>query len=114
MKSVPRDRRLPATCFMMTAMQFVFGSRATCSVSSGSWATALSAQPLLDRKAVSAPSIRAFDTPSDSTDGASIVLLDRKIPAASSLWASNSRRLTRLQHRPEWLGVGQPVIDAHD
>src|SRR3954469_15994056 len=65
---------------MMTAMQLVLGSRATCSLSSGSWATALSAQPLLDRKAASAPSIRAFATSFDSGCAVVIVSLDHKLP----------------------------------
>src|SRR4051794_4974073 len=61
-KSVHRESKFPATCFMMTAMLLVLGSRATCSLSSGSWAIALSAQPLWDRNAARAPSIMALPT----------------------------------------------------
>src|SRR5262249_23025576 len=72
--------RFPATCFMMTAMQLVLGSRATCSLASGSWATALSAHPLLEREAARAPSIRAFATSFDSDCAVVIVSLDQKLP----------------------------------
>src|SRR3954464_15214637 len=65
---------------MMTAMQLVLGSRATCSLSSGSWATALSAHSLLERKAASAPSITAFATSLGSDCAVVMVSLDQKSP----------------------------------
>src|SRR5262249_29300573 len=43
------------------------------------WATALSAQPLFDLKAVSVPSIRDFATSFNSTCGVAIVSLDQKL-----------------------------------
>ncbi len=51
-KSVQRESKLPAMCFMMTAIELVLSSRATCRLSSATCATARSAKRLLASKAL--------------------------------------------------------------
>jgi hypothetical protein len=51
-KSIQREVKFPATCFIMTAMEFVFASSAVWSLSSGTCSTARSARRLLASKAL--------------------------------------------------------------